>query len=142
MSLPKEKRKAGLIAAAAIFIIAMVWLALLEKSSYTRALCGRLKGFGYSVSPSDFFTQGYGANTSIAAVMQGELSQEEIAEAVSLSKENGFSADIDKVGTVELMLWRMDPDRVMIVYLLDKTPELVFIENRATGGILPIGIQD
>ena len=65
MSISKNTRRSGLIAAAVIFVIAMIWLALLESSSYTRALCVRLKSFGYSVSPSDFYTQGYGANTSI-----------------------------------------------------------------------------
>ena len=117
----------------------MIWLALLESSSYTRALCVRLKSFGYSVSPSDFYTQGYGANTSIEQVMQGELTAEEIAKAVSLSKESGFPADITKVGKVELMLMQLGSEKVMIVYLTDKTPQLAFIEDRASGTISALG---
>ncbi|MBQ4448340.1 MAG: hypothetical protein II897_08625 [Clostridia bacterium] len=139
MSISKNTRRSGLIAAAVIFVIAMIWLALLESSSYTRALCVRLKSFGYSVSPSDFYTQGYGANTSIEQVMQGELTAEEIAKAVSLSKESGFSADITKVGTVELMLMQLGSEKVMIVYLTDKTPQLAFIEDRASGTISALG---
>lgn len=139
MSISKNTRRSGLIAAAVIFVIAMIWLALLESSSYTRALCVRLKSFGYSVSPSDFYTQGYGANTSIEQVMQGELTAEEIAKAVSLSKECGFPADITKVGTVELMLMQLGSEKVMIVYLTDKTPQLAFIEDRASGTISALG---
>lgn len=139
MSISKNTRRSGLIAAAVIFVIAMIWLALLESSSYTRALCVRLKSFGYSVSPSDFYTQGYGANTSIEQVMQGELTAEEIAKAVSLSEESGFPADITKVGTVELMLMQLGSEKVMIVYLTDKTPQLAFIEDRASGTISALG---
>lgn len=139
MSISKNTRRSGLIAAAVIFVIAMIWLALLESSSYTRALCVRLKSFGYSVSPSDFYTQGYGANTSIEQVMQGELTAEEIAKAVSLSKESGFPADITEVGTVELMLMQLGSEKVMIVYLTDKTPQLAFIEDRASGTISALG---
>ena len=136
---PSKERRIGLTVAAGLFVIAMIWLALLERSSYTRALCQRLRGFGYSLSPSDFYTQGYGTDTSIEAVLQGELTAEEIENVRGLSKSRDFPADTEKIGTVELMLCELGGDKVMVVYLTDKVPQLAFIECVGTGEVLAIG---
>lgn len=127
-SVSKRTRISMLIAAGAILVVALAWLVLLESNSYTRAVCRRLGGFGYSVSPSDFYTQGYGSGVSI-----GEVIGKDCSEPVSLSKQAGFGADIEKKGLVELMLWNMDNDSVMYCWLLDREPQLVFIESLSTG---------
>ena len=127
-------RRNMLIAAGVIFAAAMVWLIFIESGSYIRKVCGRINSFGYHLTPSDFFLQGYGTNTSIE-----ELFDEELLTVVTLSRDCGFSADIKKVGTVEVMLCELDEDRVLIVYLVDKEAELAFIENRTTGSTEKIG---
>lgn len=137
--LSKKTRISLLAAAFAVLAIAAVWAVLLESKSYTRALCGRINEFGYSVTPSDLYSQGYGRDTSIAEVMGGKLTDEEILTAVKLSEEKCFDARIDEKGSVELMLWNMDDNRVMVVYLLNREPQLVFIENISTGEISPVG---
>jgi hypothetical protein len=128
----KRTRRTVLAAAGVILLAAIVWLILLETHSYTRAFCKRINEYGYAVSPSDFYSQGYGTNTSIAEVFTGEMTAEELENAVELSKECGFAGDTDKVGTVEVMLWNMGKDEIMIVYLTDREPQLVFIENMET----------
>ena len=133
-ALPKNTRRAFLIAAALIFAGAMVWLAVLESHSYTRALCTKLGEFGYRVSPSDLYSRGYGKNTSIASV-----AEEDLSKACELSRMSGFGSDIDRIGLVELMLYNVDGEKVMYIWLVDREPELVFIEDLKTGELLPIG---
>ena len=132
-AISKSTRRTLLIFAGAIFVIAVVWLILLESRSYTRAVCTRINSFGYSLSPSDLFTQGYGADTSISAVIG-----KDITEPVRASKERGFDSDTEKSGLVELMLYDIDPTHVMYIWLLDREPQLVFIEDLETGGISSI----
>ncbi|MBO4562993.1 MAG: hypothetical protein J5772_05225 [Clostridia bacterium] len=127
-------RRTFLIAAAMIFAVAVIWLAILESRSYTRALCTKINSFGYHAAPSDFYTRAYGGNTSI-----NEVIGEDLTEVIDASKKCGFEAEVEKVGKVELMLWDMDESRVMVVYLVDRVPEIVFIENTSTGEVSPIG---
>ncbi len=126
-------RRTLLIFAGALLLIAAVWLILLESNSYVRKACTRINGFGWNSSPDCFFTQGYGSGVSI-----GEVIGKDCSEPVSLSKECGFGADIAKKGLVELMLWDIDSDNVMYVWLLDREPQLVFIETVSTGRLRPI----
>ncbi len=119
--------------AAALLAAAAIWLILLESKSYSRAVCRRINEFGYNVSPSDFYTQGYGVNTSIAEVVK-----EDLAVIIRQSRACGFSADVNKVGAVELMLCKLDDTRVLFVYLVDKEPELVFIEDTETKETFPL----
>lgn len=134
------KRQAGLIAAAVLLIIAIVWLVLLERKSPVRALCGRINEFGYSVSPNDFYLQGYGTDVSIRELLENDgVSSEECGHLVELSRGCGFDGDIDKVGKVELLMWRPNDSSVMIAYTVDGTPELLFIEELASGEVCPIG---
>lgn len=119
--------------AGALFLIAVVWLILLESNSYVRRACTRINEFGYASSPDDFFTQGYGSGKSIAEVIGTDCS-----EPAALSRECGFDADTDTRGLVELMLWNIDSDSVMYVWLLDREPQLVFTESISTGLLRPI----
>lgn len=134
MNLDKRRRNSLLIAAAAILLIAIVWLVILESGSYTRKVCTRINEFGYHVSPSDLYTKGYGSNTSISEVLT-----EDLTEICEQSRACGFGADTLKTGRVELMLWNIDNENVMVIWLVDKEPELVFIEKRSTGETSPIG---
>ncbi len=123
-----------MIAAAVIFAGAMVWLILLESHSYTRALCTRLGEYGYAVSPADLYSRGYGKDTSIVRV-----AGEDLSEACELSRAKGFAANVEKNGLVELMLYNVDGERVMYIWLVDREPELVFIEDMGTGKLSAIG---
>ena len=129
------KTKRSLIIVALILIAAaVVWIIVLENGSYTRDLCKKINSYGYNVSPSDLYSKAYGSNTSISKVLDEDLSV--VSEQ---SMQCGFPADINRVGTVEMMLWRMNDGKVMVIYLLDHMPELVFIEDPETGETRPIG---
>lgn len=135
MSAPDTKtRRTMLIVAGAIFLIAMIWLIVLENGSYTAKVCRRINEFGYHVAPSDFYTRGYGSNTSISAV-----TNEDLSEVIEQSRECGFSADVEKKGVVELMLRDMGDGRILVVWLVEREPELVFIEEKDTGKTYKIG---
>ncbi|MBO4848507.1 MAG: hypothetical protein J5586_05065 [Clostridia bacterium] len=127
-------RRTFLFIALGLFLAAAVWLAILESKSYTRALCTRINSFGYSVSPADLYTQAYGNEKSISEVVE-----EDLETVIEQSKGRGFDADVNRVGRVELMLWHMSDGRVMVIYLVDREPELVFIEDPDTGDTFPIG---
>ena len=89
------KARAMLIAALAILVIALVWLIILEAKSPVRALCTRLKDYGYNIAPGDLYLQGYGSDTSIRGLLSGDgISDEEIETLVSVSRQKGFDADI------------------------------------------------
>ncbi len=126
-------KRALLITAAVILVLAAVWRVIIDVRSPLRSVCESVNRFGYSVSPDDFFLQGYGDNTCIRDILAGELTDEETEHIVSLSQECGFGGDIEKTGRIELLLWQMDEDRVMIIYTADGIPELVFIETVSTG---------
>ena len=132
--LSPKTRKNLLYASGIILLIAIVWLINLESKSYTRDLCTRINSFGYNVAPGDLNIRSYGKDISISEVMDEDLFEVEL-----LSAQCGFNADTAKKGLVELALWRVDEDRIMVIYLVDRTPELAFIENTSTGEVLPIG---
>ena len=128
-----KTKRSVLLAAGVILIIAIVWLIILESTSYTRALSNRINSFGYNSSPSELNIRSYGKDLKISDVLDKDLSL-----VTELSKECGFPADTEKSGQVELALWRADSERVMVIYLVDHEPELAFIENTVTGEVLPI----
>lgn len=130
----KKTKRSMLITAGALLLVAVIWLILLESNSYVRNVCGRINKFGYHVSPASFYMQVYGSNTSL-----DELIDEDIDLLCSLSSTAGFGADVSKKGLVELMLWNMDDQNIMYVWLVDREPELVFIENCITHEVQPIG---
>lgn len=130
----KTTKRTMLIAAGVIFLIAVIWLIVLESGSYTRKVCSRINAFGYAVTPSDLYSKGYGTGTSIGAILD-----EDLALVKEQSAKCGFSADTEKIGNVELLLWNMDNEKVLVIWLVDREPELVFIENSSTGETFPIG---
>ncbi|MBO4384598.1 MAG: hypothetical protein J5854_04180 [Clostridia bacterium] len=135
MNAPDKKTRATLLViAGSLLLAAIIWLVVLESTSYTRKVCRMINEFGYHIAPNDLYTKGYGDSTSIEKLLGGGLD-----EVVSQSKACGFPADIEKVGRVELMLWNMDDEKVMVIWLTDRAPQLVFIENSSTGETWPIG---
>ncbi len=122
-----------LVAAGIILAAAVIWLIILESNSYTRAVCKSINAFGYHCAPSDFYLKGYGADVSIS-----ELVEQDLSEPVELSKKCGYEADVLSKGVVELMLWNMGEDRIMCVWLVDRQPQLVYIENTKTNELSAI----
>lgn len=129
-----KTKRSVLIFAIFLIVLAVIWLVLLESNSYLSAVSRRINSFGYSTSPSEFYTQGYGDNTNIAALMSSEPEQ-----TVQLSKQAGFEADVQTTGFVELLLWNVDNDNVMYIWLLNHEPQIVFIEDIETGQLKSIG---
>lgn len=130
----KKNKRTLLVIACALFVFAIVWLVVLESTSYTRMVCRRINGFGYHLAPNDLYLKGYGDGTSIDEVLDEDLSL-----VIMQSRACGFPAETGKTGRVELMLWNMDDKRVMVIWLTDREPQLVFIEDSATGETRPIG---
>lgn len=131
----KRTKRSLLIAAAALLVIALTWLVILELNSSIRGVCNQINEYGYAVSPNDFYLQGYGADTTIEQV----LKDIDIGILREYSISCGFSANTNKAGRVEVLLWQMDDTRVMTVYTVDGSAQLVFIENTETGEVTPIG---
>lgn len=131
--LPLKTRRAALLAAGVILLIAVIWLIILESNSYVRAACRSVNRFGYNTAPSDFYLRVCGTDTSVV-----KLTGRDCSEISELSKRCGFGGDADKTGKIELMLWNMDDDNVMYVYLVDKKPEIVFIEELSSGKVKSI----
>ena len=109
-------------------------------NSPLRGVCARVNEYGYRVSPDDLVLEGYSEETSLGSLFGGgEYTAEEIEAIAEASRGCGFGADLDKSGAVELLLWDIDGSRVMLIYTVDGSPELVFIEDKATGSVSPIG---
>lgn len=132
--LDKKTKRTLLVIACAILLAAVIWLIILESTSYTRKVCGMINRFGYHVTPDDLYLKGFGDNTSI-----DELLDEDLSAVTAQSLESGFPAETGRIGRVELMLWNMDGENVMVIWLTDRIPQLVFIENRSTGETKSIG---
>ena len=136
----KASSRSMLIAAGAILLIALIWLALLESKSSVRAVCRRINEFGYSVSPGDLYLQGYGSDMNIRGLLEDKgITREEADKLIELSKSCGFGGDVDRNGKVELLIWQADGQRVMLIYTVDGAPELVFFESISSGEASAIG---
>ena len=133
-------RNALLIAAGVILVIAIVWRIVIEVKSPLRGVCARVNEYGYHITPDDLVLEGYGKDTSLGGLFcGGEYTADEIEAIAEASRSCGFGADLDKNGAVELLIWNIDSGRAMLIYTVDGSPELVFIEDKATGSVSPIG---
>lgn len=132
-------KRALLIIAAVLLAAAAAWRVILEVKSPLREICARVNSFGYSVSPGDFTLERYGSSQTIESLFIGRLTDDEIGAMAEASRACGFPADLEKVGSIELLLMDMGGGSVMLIYTLDGAPELAFIEDVSSGGVRPIG---
>lgn len=135
-----NSRRTLLIAALIILAAAAVWRIAIEVKSPVRAACARINKYGYNISPDDLYLQAYEQDMSLKKLFEAEgYSDTEVSRLSELSKSCGFSADIDRAGKIELLMYNIDSNKVMLIYTVSGTPELVFIEELSDGSVLPIG---
>ena len=128
-----KTKRSMLIAAGVLIIAAVVWFVLLETTTYTKAACDRINAFGYDAQPKELRILYHGENTSIS-----EYSELDYNVLVPLSEACGFGSDINKVGSVELYGWEVDPERSISIWFVDRQPELVYMYDASKGEYLSI----
>lgn len=110
--------------AGALLLFALIWSLTRGAGGELVRLADSFDRLGYDLVASDFFVAYDSAQTSIRQVLPGEE-----AEALcALSLANGFSADIDSVGGVTVLLYNLEGD-TLVLYLLDGEVQLAFIET-------------
>lgn len=134
---PAAKAKlAALIAAAVIFVGAMIWYISLAPGSPSSSICDQLNRCGYSFGSDDLFPLGSYTRVSIREIINGE----DLTEPIAASLSAGFGADVDRHGDVTVVLIDLgDDEHVLSAFVVDGTVELAFIQSVDTGAILPLG---
>ena len=133
-------RRTLLVFAIALIAAAIVWRIIIEVKSPVSAVCARINRLGYNISPDDLYLEAYGDDICLKELFDdGTHTDEEILELARISKACGFDADLEKSGRVELLMYNIDSDRILLIYTVNGEPELVFIEQMSTGNIISAG---
>ena len=120
---PKTARTL-LVIAAALLIIALAWRFFLEKNSFSGGIVRSLAQHGCNIEADELYKHNFAKNTSIRAL----VGDTDMTRAADVSRECGFDADIDKTGDVY----------VLLVYVVDETIQLAFIQIPNSDSVLPI----
>ncbi|MDL2218628.1 hypothetical protein LJC27_08240, partial [Christensenellaceae bacterium OttesenSCG-928-M15] len=98
-------------------------------------ICKEINRHGYSLHPDDLYTGGSWEQTSIRAL----LIDENLTEAAALSADAGYPSDIEKVGTIGLIMANTSGNDVITLYYVDGTLELAFVQVNGTDEIRKLG---
>ena len=132
----KKRKKAGTYIIAAVLLAAgLLWNAALERNSESGRLMKTLKSYGYSLTRDELHPIGTWEEQSISAL----LSEVKLNKAVEASKAAGFSSDIERKGTVSLIMADAGGGSVLTLYLVNGEIELAFVQNPGSFDVLPLG---
>ena len=132
----KKRKKAGTYIIAAVLLAAgLLWNAALERNSESGRLIKTLKSYGYSLRRDELHPIGTWEEQSISAL----LSEVKLNKAVEASKAAGFSSDIERKGTVSLIMADAGGGSVLTLYLVNGEIELAFVQNPGSFDVLPLG---
>ena len=120
----KKTRLTLMIVALLLLFLVVLWLIFRSSNSELKIIADRINSFGYSFTADDLLVAYDNSNTSIASVLDGV----DLDNAVRVSREAGFSSDVDKVGGVTLILAN-DGDDIITLYLVDGEIELCFVQT-------------
>ena len=132
----KKRKKAGTYIIAVVLLAAgLLWNAALERNSESGRLIKTLKSYGYSLTRDELHPIGTWEEQSISVL----LSEVKLNKAVEASKAAGFSSDIERKGTISLIMADAGGGRVLTLYLVDGDIELAFVQNPGSFDVLPLG---
>ncbi len=132
----KKRNTAGTYIIAAVLLAAgLLWNAALERNSESGRLIKTLKSYGYSLTRDELHPIGTWEEQSISAL----LSEVKLNKAVEASKAAGFSSDIERKGTVSLIMADAGGGSVLTLYLVNGEIELAFVQNPGSFDVLPLG---
>ena len=118
-----RRRRGFLIAAGALLLVAAVWSLLLSNGAGA-TLASKLNSYGYTLRADDIYPAGEWQDTSIQTLLSGA----ELKEAVAASGQAGFPSDVEKTGTVTLVMANVGGNDVITVYLVNGEIELAFVQ--------------
>jgi len=121
----------------AILLIVIVWSILLSRGGEQAHLCEQINAFGYHVIPEDLYVSDVsGEKVSIREALAGM----DLSEVIDVSRQAGFSCDVDTVGQVVLVMVPIGEDQVITLYLLDEEIALGFVQQQNTGIVEKLGV--
>lgn len=123
-----------IIIAAGLLAIAVVLKIIIHVNSPLTPIIDMLESRGYTFVEEDIYVLGGQSNTTIAELL--EKSEGDAKAAIDKSKAAGFSADINTVGDVNILLAQCE-EGVITMYLLNDTPQLCFVQTNE-GEVLKI----
>ena len=129
-----RRRKGFLIAAGVLLLVAAVWSLFLSGGAGA-ALASKLNSYGYTLTADDLYPAGEWKDTSIKTLLSGA----ELGPAISASKQAGFPSDVDKTGTVTLVMANVGGDDVITIYLVNGEIELAFVQVTGTDAVKVLG---
>lgn len=137
MNVTKKQRSILIICAALLAVVAIVWRVALDKTSESAKLAAYLNNnFGYHVSADSVYIAAAWDGTSIAELLGGD----ELNQIVELSKNAGFSSDINKTGDITLVLCYTERGDIATLYMLGSVIELGFAQSE--DGLLVYGLGE
>ncbi len=127
-------RNTLLIVALIILVVAIGLRIITGNNSFSGEISAELKKHGCIINSDDLYQQSYAKQTSIAVMMEGI----DLSKAIEVSKNSGFSSDIEKEGEVYLLLAQLDDENVLSVFIVDEAIELAFIQTLGSDEIKAI----
>lgn len=131
----KRGRLYLLLAAGVLIAAALIGSLLLDRTSESARLCRTINSYGYSILPGDLYPAASWEEQSIRALLPGTG----LDAAVSASVQAGFPSDIDRVGTVSLVMAKHTGDDVITLYLVDGEIELGFVQTAGSEHVRTLG---
>lgn len=132
----KQKKRILLLTAMLLLVVALFWNFTLNKNGEGARLARKLNAeYGYALQATDIYPAADWQDTSIQAL----LPQDDLTEAVQVSRSAGLPSDIGRVGHVTLVLANAQADVVITLYLLDGDIELGFEQQTGVTGLRPLG---
>lgn len=136
MSITKKQRLILIICAVLLAVAAIVWRAVLDTKSESAKLSAYLNNnFDYHVSADSIYIAAAWDGTSISELLAGD----ELDYIVELSKDAGFSSNINKVGDITLVLCYTDRGDIATLYIMGSDIELGFAQSEDGSLVYKLG---
>ncbi len=129
-----RRRRGFLIAAGALLLVAAVWSLSLSGGAGA-ALANKLNSYGYALTADDLYPAGEWKDVSIKTLLSGA----ELEAAISVSRQAGFPSDVEKTGTVTLVMANSGEDDVITLYLVNGEIELAFVQVTGSDVVKVLG---
>ena len=137
-------RTSLIICAAVILAAAIIWNVSLNVTGELTRLVKLLERYGYAVSTDELYPSGSADNATAAELFASEANDGKsdaaiLDAAADASREAGFSADVNRLGNIVVMLCAVSDEEVITLIIIDGDVEFAFIQVAGTVEVRVLG---
>lgn len=137
-------RTSLIICAAVILAAAIIWNVSLNATGELTRLVKLLERYGYAVSTDELYPSGSADNATAAELFASEANDGKsdaaiLDAAADASRKAGFSADVNRLGNIVVMLCAVSDEEVITLIIIDGDVEFAFIQVAGTDEVRVLG---